>query len=113
MTKSIKIIDIYGNIYCYKEGTKILHREGDLPAIELFNGTKEYYINGERHRENKPAIEYANGDKFYYLNDKLHREDGPAIEYDNGNKEYYYHGEYMDCSTEKEFKQLIKMKAFW
>ena len=57
------------------------------------------------------------GNKFwnkeYFLNNKRHREDGPAIEYVNGSKSYYYHGEYIDCSTDKEFKQLIKMKVFW
>ena len=111
MIKSIKKI-IGNNIYWYKEGTEILHRE-DGPAIEYDNGYKEYYLNGKYHREDGPAIERANGDKFYCLNGKLHREDGPAIEYVDGVKAYYYHGEHIKCSTNKEFKQSIKMKAFW
>jgi len=32
------------------------------------DGTKEWYKNGLRHREDGPAIEYFNGDKYWYLN---------------------------------------------
>jgi hypothetical protein len=34
-----------------------------LPAIEWADGTKEWYINGQLHREDGPAIEWANGTK--------------------------------------------------
>ena len=53
------------------------------------NGTKEWCLNGKRHREDGPAIEYSNGAKSWYLNDKLHREDGPAVEYADGTKSWY------------------------
>ena len=33
------IINDYGEKYWYKEG--LLHREGDLPALEWFDGTKK------------------------------------------------------------------------
>ena len=56
------------------------------------NGTKEWYLNGKRHREDGPANEYANGDKEWFLNGELHREDGPAIEDANGNKRWYLNG---------------------
>jgi hypothetical protein len=65
-----------------------LHRE-DGPAVEATNGDKFWYLNGEYHREDGPAEEYANGNKFWYLNGELHREDGPACEYANGDKEWY------------------------
>jgi len=39
------------------------------------NGTKEWYINGKRHREDGPAIEYGNGNKSWYLNGKKLTED--------------------------------------
>ena len=32
------------------------------------NGTKEWWLNGELHREGGPAIEWANGNKVWYLN---------------------------------------------
>ena len=32
---------------------------------------------------------YADGSKFWYLNNKKHREDGPAAEYSNGEKHWY------------------------
>jgi hypothetical protein len=50
------------------------------------NGTKEWYLNGRRHRDDGPAVESSDGDKYWYLNGKLHREDGPAIESSNGDK---------------------------
>ena len=34
------------------------------------NGTKYWYLNGKRHREDGPAIEWADGTKYWYLNDK-------------------------------------------
>ena len=56
------------------------------------DGSKEWFLNGKRHREDGPAIEYSNGPKFWYLNDKLHREDGPATEWADGTKEWYLNG---------------------
>lgn len=32
------------------------------------NGTKFWYLNDERHREDGPAVELADGDKYWYLN---------------------------------------------
>ena len=56
------------------------------------NGTKEWYLNNELHRENGPAIEYAYGTKEWYVHGNLHREDGPAVEWRDGSKEWYIHG---------------------
>ena len=63
------------------------------------NGTKEWFLNGRRHREDGPAIECSNGTKVWYLNDKCHREDGPAVENANGTKLWYLNGKNL---TEKE-----------
>ena len=32
------------------------------------DGTKCWYLDGKRHREDGPAIEYADGDKSWFLN---------------------------------------------
>ena len=56
------------------------------------NGTKHWFLNGKRHREDGPAIEWSNGDKEWFLNGKLHREDGPAIECVNGDKVWFLNG---------------------
>ena len=53
------------------------------------DGTKRWWVNGKRHREDGPAVEYANGAKFWYINDKLHRIDGPAVECTDGYKAWY------------------------
>ena len=71
------------------------------------NGTKYWYLNGERHREDGPAIERADGTKFWYLNGKQHREDGPAIEYSSGYKLWYLNDKQL---TEEEFNNRTKTK---
>jgi len=59
-----------------------------------------YCLDGQgfwcTHRKDGPAIELADGEKHWYLNGQLHREDGPAIERPNGNKEWYINGKYQD-----------------
>jgi hypothetical protein len=66
----------------------------DNPAIIHSNGTKEWYLNGKRHRIFLPAIVYSNGDKEYWENGKRHRTDGPAVIY--GDKKYWFlNGEFV------------------
>ena len=88
----------------YKDGTKGWWLNGnrhheDGPAIELANGHKEWWLNGKRHREDGPAVENANGDKIWHLNGILHREDGPAIENANGDKIWFLNNEPTDPET--------------
>jgi len=71
MTKVYSKIDAYGNIFWYKEGTNIRHRE-DGPAVEYADGTKYWYQNDMWHRIDGPAIECIDGNKYYYLNDKYY-----------------------------------------
>ena len=66
------------------------------------NGTKSWYLNDKRHREDGPALEGASGTKSWWLYGKLHREDGPAVEWANGDKYWYLNGEEV---TEEEHKK--------
>ena len=59
------------------------------------DGSKTWYLNDKRHREDGPAIESSDGTKCWYLNGKRHREDGPAIESSDGSKAWWLNGEYM------------------
>ena len=69
--------------------------------VEVYdNGSKRWYLNGKRHREDGPAVEHGNGDKYWFLNGYLHREDGPAVEYVDGSKSWYLRGHKY---TESEF----------
>jgi hypothetical protein len=45
------------------------------------DGTKEWFLNNRRHRENGPAIEWADGTKEWWFNGVEHRSDGAAIEW--------------------------------
>ena len=66
------------------------------------DGSKHWYLNGKRHREDGPAIELASGTTEWYMNDKLHREDGPAVEGSDGYKAYYLNDKLL---TEQEHKR--------
>jgi hypothetical protein len=68
------------------------------------NGSKSWYLNGQRHREDGPAFEGADGNKYWYLNGKPHREDGPAVEWISGSKAWYLNGEQL---TEEEFNERM------
>ena len=46
----------------------VFHRDGGRPAIVRENGSQEWWVNGQLHRENGPAVELADGQKQYYLN---------------------------------------------
>ena len=61
----------------------------DGPAIERSNGTKEWWVNGILHRTGGPAIEASDGSKEWRLNGEYHRTDGPAIEWPDGTKVWY------------------------
>jgi len=84
-----------GDIFWYKEGTKILHRENELPAIERVDGGKSWWMNDQRHRDNGlPAVEYANGTKSWFVNGQRHRDnDLPAIEWVGGYKSWFVNGQ--------------------
>jgi hypothetical protein len=82
-------IDEHGTKSWYLDGKR--HRE-DGPAIEYAYGTKSWYIDGKLHREDGPASVGCNGDKSWHINGQLHREDGPAVERHNGTKRWYIDG---------------------
>ena len=92
-----------------------LHRENG-PALEYINGDKYWYTHGKVHREAGPAVEFANGDNFWYINNKLHREDGPAIEYSDRGKEWYFNGIFYGINnkfTNKSWKRFVKTLIFY
>jgi hypothetical protein len=54
-----------------------------------------YYVDKKLHREDGPAVEHFNGTKEWYRNGLLHRLDGPAVIYSDGTKEWWVNGKYM------------------
>ena len=91
---SYVVTDDWGNTSYYNsDGQR--HRDGGLPAIEWFDGSKWYYVNDRLHRDGGlPAIEGAYGYKAYYVNGQRHRDGGlPAYEWADGTKEYWVNGQ--------------------
>ena len=70
--QSKSYIDEYGAKIWYlpSKGKDHVHRL-DGPAIEDENGTKQWWVDGERHRLDGTAFEGADGTKYWYVDDKL------------------------------------------
>jgi hypothetical protein len=79
----------------------------DGPAWEWSNGHKEWWLNGQRHRTDGPAVEWSDGSKQWFLNGEQHRTDGPAWEWHNGQKEWWLNGN--QYSFEEYLNQLVKL----
>ena len=69
------------------------------------DGSKAWYLNGVRHREDGPAYEGADGSKWWYLNGELHREGGPAYEGADGSKRWY-----LNCKPYTEAQHNAEMQ---
>ena len=78
------------------------HRE-DGPAVERCSGSKEWWVNGKRHREDGPAVEWSDGYKEWWINGERHREDGPAVEGSIRTKRWWINGKQV---TEEEHSRL-------
>src|SRR5687767_12146064 len=76
--ESHRELDEDGDVIWYDDD-RMKHRIG-FPAWEGKDGSRHWWLHGERHREDGPAIEEPNGDKEWYVNGKLHRLDGPAVD---------------------------------
>ncbi len=91
------IIDEEGNKFWYSEteGEETLLHRDDGPAVEMVDGSVEWWKHGQ-----------------------LHRIDGPAVENVDG-REWWFRGKLVDAYSLDEFKKHIAylkrstMKAFW
>ena len=78
-----------------ESGEFILHSFDDEPAMIYDNGTKFWFKNGKKHRDNNlPALIWYNGDVVFYKNGKQY--------WIINNKKYYSYGEVI-----KKFKNNI------
>jgi hypothetical protein len=82
-----------GHVFYFDKGR--LHRDEDLPAMELAGGSKIFCQNGVRHRDyNLPAEVWADGTRCYFQHGVYHRGGIlPAVEFANGEKIFYKKGE--------------------
>ena len=126
MKKYYVIVNDRGYVYWYKDAKcTVLHRENG-PAVEAPDGRKEWFINGQRHREDGPAFiwdageswflhgvnqrnggpanVYKDGKKEWMVHGQFHREDGPAVEYADGRRAWYLYGKLL---TEAQFNARI------
>jgi hypothetical protein len=77
------------------------------------DGIKRWYDeNRHYHRLGGPAILGLNGNQLWYKHGRRHCLCGPAVDVD-WNKEWWVEGEKIECSSQEEFEQILKLKAFW
>jgi hypothetical protein len=76
---------------------------------------RDTYIN-----QNDPRYvrtEWTDGFQSWWFNSGnglvRHREDGPAIIDVDGSTKWYINGKRVECQSQKEFEQMMRMKAFW
>ena len=79
------------------------------------DGAETWFTNRLKyHRIDGPAYIGASGlYKAWYFDGKRHRLDGPAIERAVGQNQWWIDGKKIDCSSQEEFKRIMKLKAFW
>ena len=98
---------VFGDHVEWRNPQGNLHRE-DGPAVEYTDGTKEWFLDGQRHRLDGPAVEWADGTKAWWVDDQLHRLDGPAVEHADGSKEWWVNGRKQEAGEfyRRRFEQL-------
>ena len=62
----------------WKDEDRLLHRDGDEPAIIAASGAKFWYKHGKLTRDGNPAYKHMDGSYMWYENDVLHRLTGNA-----------------------------------
>lgn len=70
----------------------VLHRDNDLPALEI-DDRKEWYSWGQLHRENDQPAVIIGAYKEWRCLGLLHRTRGPAIIYSDGSMAWYKYDE--------------------
>jgi len=108
--RGIQIVeyDDYRGKVWYKYGK--VHRDDDLHAVELPNGTKKWFIYGKLHRVNGPAIIGSNEHYIWYKYGKVHRDNGPARE-TKGSNQWWINGlrHRDDNKPAIEYKNVIRL----
>jgi hypothetical protein len=73
------------------------------------SGVQDFYRDGYLY-----LSIFSTGNKYWFDEKyEYHREDGPAVECPNGFNEFWFHNKKLDCKSQEEFEQLLKLKAFW
>lgn len=97
-------IDPEGNKFWFRDG--VLHRDGDMPAVEMVDGSLIYMINGQVHRKDDlPAIIRASGAKEWWKRGRRHRVGKHAVETPLGKFEWWINGKrvkVIDMSKEMD-----------
>lgn len=86
-------IDEFGHKLWYlpSKGKQYFHKENG-PAVELSNGTKQWWLNGELHRLSGPAVEGGDGHLAWFVKGRSHRLDGPAVIWESGHRDWMIEG---------------------
>jgi hypothetical protein len=70
MCESKPIKEAFGTIVWRLPDNTIHNPNG--PAVVRVDGSKQWHINGKRHRTDGPAVDFVDGHKSWYINGSLY-----------------------------------------
>jgi hypothetical protein len=109
-----------GKFVRYLNGPIFLKRPA-IPFQVTENGITEWKVLGSDgklilHRVDGPAVEHPNGAKEWYFNGEIHREGGPAMEFPvtaNRRNSFYIRGRFIrDEKSDDEFGRTIRANHY-
>lgn len=77
--------------FYYSDGRILDYHDGSQDIIHIIweNGTEEFYTNGKLHKEDGPALIHEDGSREYWINGQRRSANlGPSIEWADGTIEY-------------------------
>ena len=99
--------------YSHLKLKEVIKLDNHIDLTIDVDGTKRWFNeDGDLHREDGPAIEFANGTKFWCIYGYYHRINGPAIEHNWGDNQWWYENNLAPVTSQEEFEQWLKYKAF-
>jgi hypothetical protein len=96
----------------YLDENRLYHRE-DGPAIIDSEGNKMWFWRDKQHRDGDlPAVELKDGTLGWFHHGKQHRETGPAVIYPDGREEWWMNGFRLDDDAIAVQKRLLLQKEW-
>jgi hypothetical protein len=101
-SEPLREVDDEGTVRYLRPSDRALHRVASEPggspgpAVINVDGTKEWWVEGKRHRVDGPAYIGCGGNHMeWYIDGKRHRKGKPAVMRDDGARQWWVNGELL------------------
>ncbi len=94
--RRVRVLEVVDQV-TWPDGTRKWYREGlrhreDGPAVIWPDGQQEWWRKGKLHRDDGPAVIFADGGRQWYRDGRRHRDDGPAVVLITGYRSWWRDG---------------------